>query len=140
MLVSPTLSFFSCNKVQCCIAYANEQLHDASRTVHFPGDSSKLDKYFKTLKNRADLGISLYDSHNDGSGTCFSSMKRPILNMRPDYSMWLFDGPREFSADLWFVDFLERELGREGYEIITDHQISECGSSLLGRYKVLMCR
>ena len=97
-----------------------------------------MDKYFRTLKNRPDLGISLYDSHNDGSGTCFSTMKRPVLNMRPDYSMWLFDGPREFPADLWFVDFLERELGAGGYDIITDHQLSKCGTSLLQRYKVLI--
>ncbi|KAI4240624.1 MAG: hypothetical protein LQ352_007593 [Teloschistes flavicans] len=119
-------------------AYANEHLHDERRAVHFPGDSSKMDKYFRTLMKRPDLGISLYDSHNDGSGTCFSTIKRPILNMRPDYSMWLFDGPREFPADLWFVDFLDRELGAEGYDVITDHQISEHGAPLLMQYKVLM--
>ncbi|KAL8774022.1 MAG: hypothetical protein Q9194_004139 [Teloschistes cf. exilis] len=119
-------------------AYANEHLHDERRAVHFPGDSSKRDKYFRTLMERPDLGISLYDSHNDGSGTCFSTIKRPILNMRPDYTMWLFDGPREFPADLWFVDFLDRELGAEGYDVITDHQISEDGAGLLKRYQVLM--
>ncbi|KAL9583564.1 MAG: hypothetical protein Q9212_002635 [Teloschistes hypoglaucus] len=119
-------------------AYANEHLHDERRAVHFPGDSSKRDKYFRTLMERPDLGISLYDSHNDGSGTCFSTIKRPVLNMRPDYSMWLFDGPREFPADLWFVEFLNRELGAEGYDVITDHQISEDGADLLNRYQVLM--
>ncbi|KAL8819147.1 MAG: hypothetical protein Q9223_002350 [Gallowayella weberi] len=119
-------------------AYANEHLHDESRSVHFPGDASKRDKYFQTLMRRPDLGISLYDSHNDGSGTCFSTLKRPVLNMRPDYFMWLFDGPREFSVDLWFVDFLERELGSKGYDVITDHDISEFGAPLLKKYKVLM--
>ncbi|KAL9628547.1 MAG: hypothetical protein Q9204_005821, partial [Flavoplaca sp. TL-2023a] len=99
--------------------------------VHFPGDPDKKDKYFQTLMKRPDLGISLYDSHNDGSGTIFSSLKRPVLNMRPDYSMWLFDGPRELSADLWFVEFLDRELGPEGYDVITDHDISEQGAPLL---------
>ena len=58
--------------------------------------------------------------------------------MRPDYCMWLFDGPREYSADLWFVDFLEQELGSEGYDVITDQQISESGPQLLNRYQVLM--
>lgn len=121
----------------CCIAYANEHLHDETRTVCFPGDG-EIDKHFRTMMKRPDLGISLYDSHNDGSGTCFSSVKRPILNMRPDYRMWLFDGPREFPADLWFVAFLERELGAAGFDIITDHQISEAGAPLLKKYKVLM--
>lgn len=137
MQVSRT-HLFSLDEVKRCIAYANEHLHDERRAVHFPGDSSKRDKYFRTLMERPDLGISLYDSHNDGSGTCFSTIKRPILNMRPDYSMWLFDGPREFPADLWFVEFLDRELGAEGYDVITDHQISEDGAELLKRYQVLM--
>ncbi|KAL8870668.1 MAG: hypothetical protein Q9174_003340 [Haloplaca sp. 1 TL-2023] len=119
-------------------AYANEHLFDESRAVHFMAEGTKIDKYSKTMMKRPDLGISLYDSHNDGSGTCFSSVKRPILNMRPDYCMWLFDGPREFPADLWFVDFLARELGPEGFDVITDHQISESGPRLLNRYQVLM--
>ncbi|KAL8649205.1 MAG: hypothetical protein Q9226_005669 [Calogaya cf. arnoldii] len=119
-------------------AYANEHLHDESREVHFPGDPDKKDKYFQTMMKRPDLGVSLYDSHNDGSGTVFSSLKRPVLNMRPDYSMWLFDGPRELSADLWFVDFLDRELGAEGYDVITDHDISEYGAPLLKKYRVLL--
>ncbi|KAI4277269.1 MAG: hypothetical protein LQ337_001916 [Flavoplaca oasis] len=128
-LIIPTLTY---------AAYANEHLHDESREVHFPGDPDKKDKYFQTLMKRPDLGISLYDSHNDGSGTIFSSLKRPVLNMRPDYSMWLFDGPREFSADLWFVEFLDRELGPEGYDVITDHDISEQGAPLLKKYRVLL--
>ena len=90
------------------------------------------------MMRRPDLGVSLYDSHNDGSGTVFSSTKRPVLNMRPDYSMWLFDGPREFPADLWFISFLDRELGETGYDVITDHDISEYGADLLKRYDVLL--
>ncbi|KAI4262059.1 MAG: hypothetical protein L6R42_002759 [Xanthoria sp. 1 TBL-2021] len=77
-----------------------------------------------SLEKRPNPGVSLYDSHNDGSGTVFSSLRRPVLKRRPDDSMWLFDGPREFSADLWFVDFLDRELGAQGFDVITDHDIS----------------
>ena len=113
-------------------------MHDQSRTVHFQGDATKIDKHFQLLNQRPDLGISLYDSHNDGSGAIFSTLKRPVLNMRPDYSMWLFNGPREFPADLWFVDFLERELGADGYDVITDHDISEFAAPLLKKYRVLM--
>ncbi|KAL9019130.1 MAG: hypothetical protein Q9185_003604 [Variospora sp. 1 TL-2023] len=119
-------------------AYANEHLFDESRTVHFLAEGRDIDKYSKIMMKRPDLGISLYDSHNDGSGTCYSTVKRAILNMRPDYCMWLFNGPREFAADLWFVDFLEREVGAGGYDVITDHQISECGAELLKRYQVLL--
>ena len=52
--------------------------------------------------------------------------------------MWLFGGAREFPADLWFVDFLERQLGPNGYDIITDHDISEFGAPLLNKYRVLI--
>ena len=98
----------------------------------------KQDKYFETLKERPDLGISLYDGHSDGSGSCYSSSKRPILNMRPDYSFWAHGGPRGFSADLWYIGFLERELGEQGYDLITDQDLSEHGAPLLKRYKVLL--
>ncbi|KAL9011861.1 MAG: hypothetical protein Q9173_003336 [Seirophora scorigena] len=119
-------------------AYPNEHFYDEARTVSFHSDTSKLDTHFQTLVKRPDLGISLYDSNNDGSGTVFSTLKRPILNMRPDYSMWLFDGAREFPADLWFVEFLDRELGSGAHDVITDHDISASGASLLNRYRVLM--
>ena len=44
---------------------------------------------------------SLYDRHTDGSGVCYSSRLRPILNMRPKYYMSLLGGyPHQFNADL----------------------------------------
>ena len=67
-------------------AYANEHLYDETREIHFAAEKVKQDKYFDTLEERPDLGISLYDGHSDGSGTCFSSSKPPVLNMRPGYS------------------------------------------------------
>ena len=120
------------------IAYANEHLYDETREVHFAAEKVKQDKYFATLEKRPDLGISLYDGHSDGSGTCYSSSKRPVLNMRPGYSFWAHGGPRGFSADLWYISFLERELGSEDYDLITDHDLNEYGAPLLKRYKVLL--
>ncbi|PKK46409.1 hypothetical protein CI102_7810 [Trichoderma harzianum] len=35
---------------------------------------------FYKMRRRVDLGLSCYDRHNDGSGVCYSSSKRPILN------------------------------------------------------------
>ena len=121
-------------------AYSNEHLYDASRAVHLPMglDSIHKDRNLKALISRPDLGISLYDSHNDGSGTVYSSTKRPILNMRPDYVHWGYKGPRELPADLWFIGFLDRELGPDHYDVLTDHDISTSGADLLRRYKVLL--
>lgn len=49
-------------------ADAHEHFHDETREVHFAAEKLKLDKYFDTLKERPDLGISLNDGHSDGSG------------------------------------------------------------------------
>ena len=39
------------------------------------------------MAEHRELGGSLYDTHSDGSGVCYSSRLRPILNMRPRYSL-----------------------------------------------------
>lgn len=41
-------------------------------------------------------------------------------------------------TDFWYIGFLEREIGSRGYNLITDHDISEYGAPLLKRYKVLL--
>ncbi|KAA8642411.1 hypothetical protein EYZ11_009917 [Aspergillus tanneri] len=132
VLIMPTFTY---------TAYANDRMYDVSRDVHIdiPGsDSVTKSRQIQILEERPDLGISLYDSHNDGSGTSHSSTKRVVLNMRPDYFHWGFGGPREFPADLWYVGFLDRELGANNYDIITDHDLSIYGDSLLLRYSVAL--
>jgi N,N-dimethylformamidase len=39
------------------------------------------------LYQTAEFGLSLYDHHGDGAGVCYSSYRRPILNMRPKARM-----------------------------------------------------
>ena len=52
------------------------------------------------LNEHREYGGSCYDSHSDGSGVCYSSRLRPILNMRPKHisalggdgsSLWQFN-------------------------------------------------
>lgn len=81
-------------------AYANEHLCGESREVHFAAEKIKQDEYFKILEQGPDLDISMYDGHSDGSGTSYSTSKRPVLNVRPGCSFWAHGGPRGFSADL----------------------------------------
>ncbi|PVI04022.1 hypothetical protein DM02DRAFT_726113 [Periconia macrospinosa] len=122
-------------------AYANDRMYDITRDVHIdiPGsDSVRRSRHTHVLESRPDLGVSLYDSHNDGSGTTHFSLKRVVLNMRPDYFHWGFGGPRELPADLWFIGFLDRELGSGNYDVLTDHDLSRFGTSLLLRYDVLL--
>lgn len=124
------------------LAYANERLYDTTRqnTADLgPGfDINKTIKSFEfeKMRRRTDLGLSCYDRHNDGSGVCFSSSKRPILNVRPGYVMWAFSRPREFSADLMMIGFLERE--GIPYEIVTDHDLHARGVAALDGFNTVI--
>lgn len=121
------------------LAYANERLLDTSS--HVFGDDFDVEQCRKTsefykMRRRRDLGMSLYDTHSDGSGNCFSSSKRPLLNIRPGYVMWAFSRPREFSADLMMIGFLERE--GIPYEILTDHDLHARGASCLRGFNTVI--
>lgn len=82
------------------------------------------------LQQRRDFGVSLYDYHLDGSGACYSSARRPILNTRPKRAIW------NFNADLHVIDWLE--AGGQAYDIITDDRIDAEGIDLLSRYRCVI--
>jgi N,N-dimethylformamidase len=113
------------------LAYANSH-HGYEDPLSEPayGTLLVLDSTDLFLKERRDLGISLYDRHRDGSGSCYSSAKRPILNMRPKRKIW------NFNADLHIIDWLE-EGGIE-YDVITDDMLHEEGVSLLSPYRCIL--
>jgi N,N-dimethylformamidase len=82
---------------------------------------------------------SLYDNHVDGSGICYSSRLRPILNLRPKYASWLGakgSGLWQFNADLHLTDWLERK-GFE-FDVITDEDLHAEGFDLLKNYRVVL--
>jgi N,N-dimethylformamidase len=82
------------------------------------------------LNGRREFGVSTYDVHTDGSGSCYSSRLRPILNTRPRYSLW------NFNADLHIIDWLE--ASGQACDIITDEELHAEGLSLLKPYRVLL--
>ena len=91
------------------LAYANDHIvHDVPVAQSILGHTSCISEQDFYLYGNLDLGLSTYDSHSDGSGVCFSSSRRPIMNMRPDFrhatgSVW------QFPADLHLVDWLEEK-------------------------------
>jgi hypothetical protein len=91
---------------------------------------------FKRLVARKDFGLAMYDLHRERYGAVFSSTKRPIMNVRPAFVHWGFDRPREFSADLFFINFLEKE-GIE-YDALTDHDLNEFGMQVLEGVETLV--
>jgi hypothetical protein len=122
------------------LAYANEHMYDETKSTHisFPEGVQLVasDNYYKMVR-RTDLGQAIYDLHSDGSGVVYSSSKRPILNVRPDYIHWGFQRPREFSADLLMVGFLEKLFG-DGYDVLTDHDLHLRGAGALASYDVVI--
>ncbi len=82
------------------------------------------------LKERREFGVSLYDYHLDGSGACYSSARRPILNMRPKRAIW------NFNADLHVIDWLE--VTGQVYDVITDDCLDLEGADLLTRYRCIV--
>ena len=86
-----------------------------------------------------EYGLSMYDTHSDGSGVCYSSRLRPILNMRPKYSSSngaIGSGLWQFNADTHIIDWLE-ECNYE-YDVITDEDLENKGFDLIKDYKVLI--
>jgi N,N-dimethylformamidase len=127
LFLMPTLTY---------LAYANERTFrdfDASDLTDRPISLGPQDR---RLDEHPELGLSLYDHHSDGSGCCYSSRLRPILNMNPKYRMWLTGAPRHFAADLYVTNFLE-EHGY-GYDVATDEDLHAERLELLAPYKVVL--
>lgn len=120
-------------------AYANEHMYDETKSsqLALTGDLQKRnDENFRRMQRRSDLGLSMYDVHRDGSGTVFSSSKRPILNVRPGFYHWGFDRPREFSADLFMIGFLEQLS--ISYDVLTDHDLHARGVAAIEGYTTVI--
>lgn len=122
------------------LAYANERMYDETKPTHmsFPeGVQLVASANFERMVRRDDLGLSHYDIHSDGSTVVYSSSKRPILNVRPDYVHWGFQRPREFASDLFMVGLLEELLG-DGYDVLTDHDLHLQGVHALASYDLVI--
>jgi len=122
------------------MAYANEHMAANSPLIELvSGRLIPFDKYSLFLNEHREYGLSCYDSHSDGSGVCYSSRLRPILNMRPKHisslggagsSLW------QFNADTHITDWLEAN----GYEfdVLTDEDLHDRGAAALMPYRVVL--
>ena len=120
------------------MAYANEHMGTDSPVAQLLGgklvEHDRQDLY---RNEHREYGSSCYDVHSDGSGVCYSSRLRPILNMRPKYRHWLgAEGSTlwQFNADTHTIDWLE-EMGYT-YDVITDEELHQNGLAALEQYNV----
>ncbi|HTW99102.1 MAG TPA: N,N-dimethylformamidase beta subunit family domain-containing protein [Acidimicrobiales bacterium] len=80
--------------------------------------------------------LSIYDRHSDGTGACYSSWRRPVLNLRDGYRLPLVRGPHQFGADLELLRFLD--VGGIDYDVITDDDLHRGGAGALTGYRVVL--
>ena len=109
------------------LAYANQRV-----SLTGDGDLGKgpRDPHDRYLLAHPEVGLSLYEHHEDGSGVHYSSGKRPVLNMKPKTLMW------SFNADTNLVAWLHA-LGQP-FDVITDQDLHREGADLLNHYAVVI--
>ncbi|MGE3831234.1 MAG: N,N-dimethylformamidase beta subunit family domain-containing protein, partial [Parvibaculaceae bacterium] len=108
------------------LAYANSHDHYEDPVAERCHGLTVLGPADLFLMQRRDFGLSTYDHHRDGSGSCWSSRLRPILNIRPKRALW------SLNADFHITDWLEA-IGQD-YDVIDDETLHHEGVSLLDRY------
>jgi N,N-dimethylformamidase len=131
-LLLPTTSY---------MAYANDHFGtDGTDNELLNNILTVLSPHDLFLNEHWEYGGSLYDVHSDGSGVCYSSRLRPMVNMRPKRQNVLagFGHSRlwQFPADTHITDWLEA-MGH-GYDVITDEELHARGHDLLSPYRVVL--
>ncbi|MBR0733304.1 LamG domain-containing protein [Bradyrhizobium japonicum] len=119
------------------LAYANEHLSfDAEIMQPLAGQSPIVSQHDIELYETAEFGLSLYDHHGDGAGVCYSTYRRPILNMRPKARMSSMGVTWQFPADLSIIAWLE-QMGH-AYDVVTEEDLHREGEALLKPYRVVL--
>jgi N,N-dimethylformamidase len=131
-LLLPTASY---------MAYANDHFGtDGTDNELLNNILTVLSPHDLFLNDHWEYGGSLYDVHSDGSGVCYSSRLRPMVNMRPKRQNVLagFGHSRlwQFPADTHITDWLEA-IGQD-YDVITDEELHARGYGLLASYRVVL--
>jgi N,N-dimethylformamidase len=83
-------------------------------------------------------GLSTYNFHSDGSGICYASHRRPLLNLRPGFITFgdaESSGLRHFQADSHLISWLHAK--NISYDIITDNELHNEGLQVLDGYDVV---
>jgi N,N-dimethylformamidase len=123
------------------LAYADDRLGmDGSGAELLNNILTVLSPHELFLNEHTEFGGSLYDLHSDGSGICYSSRLRPIVNMRPKRQGTLGGFGHSklwgFAADTHITDWLEA-MGHP-YDVITDEELHDRGYQVLEPYSVVI--
>ncbi len=121
-LLLPTASYW---------AYANRHSEvEWLERENIVGYFAAVDSTALFLHEHPEFGVSMYDEHSDGSGVCYASRLRPVLNMRPKERLW------QLPADTHITDWLDH-LGFQ-YDVITEDDLDAEGEALLNHYQCVI--
>lgn len=122
------------------MAYANEHMAvDVPIAQLLSGRLLEHDRQDIYRHEHREYGASCYDTHSDGSGICYSSRLRPILNMRPKCRAWIGGKGSalwQFNADTHIIAWLEA-LGYE-YDVVTDEELHRDGLAAIAGYDAVL--
>lgn len=122
------------------LAYANDHcLLHGSNPEMFSGRLLTLTAVDCELAKHPEYGLSLYDTHVDGSGVSYASRHRPCLTLRHSQRAWqggLGSGLWNFGADLLILSWLQR--AGIAFEVITDDELDAEGRAALDGYHCVM--
>lgn len=119
------------------LAYANERLSfDAQIIQPMTGQPPVITDVDIEAYEHREFGLSTYDSFEDGAGVCFSSYKRPIINMRPKYRISSMNTTWQFPADLSIIAWINH--CNYDCDFITDEDLHREGLSALEPYNCVI--
>ncbi|MDQ0396134.1 N,N-dimethylformamidase beta subunit family domain-containing protein [Labrys monachus] len=119
------------------LAYGNETLSfDAQIIQPMTGQPPVVTDIDIETYEHGEFGFSTYNNFEDGAGVCFSSYKRPVINMRPKYRMSSMNITWQFPADLSIVAWIDHC----GYEcdFITDEDLHRDGLEAISAYNCVL--
>jgi N,N-dimethylformamidase len=120
------------------LAYANEKLSFEAQIIQpMTGQPPTITDIDVEQYKNPEFGLSTYDSFADGAGVCFTSYKRPILNMRPKYRTSGMGITWQLPADLSIIGWLEHHY-KDAYEIVTDEDLHKEGLDAIKPYNCVI--
>jgi N,N-dimethylformamidase len=119
------------------LAYANEKLSFEAQIIQpMTGQPPTITDIDVEQYKNPEFGLSTYDSFADGGGVCFTSYKRPIVNMRPKYRTSGMGITWQFPADLSIIGWLEHH--KFEYDIVTDEDLHKEGLDAIKDYNCVI--
>jgi N,N-dimethylformamidase len=121
------------------LAYANDVMADFPTGYELGfGNVAEFTREKIERIRRREYGLSLYDSHSDGSRVWYSSWKRPVLwPVQPGHrDPGMSNIGCEFPLDLCLIDWFDHN----GYaiDILTDHDLHREGAGALESYGLVV--